>query len=64
MLEELRPFIDVNRLGMEIINHTAENKESRTRFTCRFIPIDIMCKAKLEDFKAFGKPILAKYFTL
>ena len=49
---------------MAIINHIAETKESQTRFACRFIPIDILCKAKLDDFKIFIQPILAKYFTL
>lgn len=53
MLDELRPYIDVNRVGMAIIKNVAENKEAQTRFTCRFIPIDILCKAKLEDFKTF-----------
>jgi len=50
MLDELRPHIDVNRLGVAIINHISETKEGLSRFACRFIPIDILCKAKLEDF--------------
>ena len=64
MLDELRPHIDLNRLGVAIINHIAETKESQTRFTCRLVPIDIMCKAKFDDFKTFSPAILAKYFTL
>lgn len=28
MLDELRPHIDLNRLGVAIINHIAESKES------------------------------------
>lgn len=64
LLDELRPHIDVNKLGVAIVKHIAETKESQSRFACRFVPIDIMCKAKMEDFQTFAKPILAKYFTL
>ena len=64
MLDEFRPYIDVKKLGLAIINHIAETKESQSRFACRFIPVDILCKAKIEDFKAFAKPILSKYFNL
>ena len=64
LLDELRPYIDVNKLGVAIVKHVAETKESQSRFACRFIPIDILCKAKMDDFQAFAKPILAKYFTL
>jgi len=63
MLDELRPYIDVNKVGVAITQHVAETKESQTRFTCRFIPIDILCKAKLDDFHTFAGPILAKYFS-
>jgi hypothetical protein len=64
LLDELKPYIDVNKIGVAIVKHVAETKESSTRFACRFIPIDIMCKAKLDDFHYFAKPILGKYFTL
>ncbi len=64
MLDELRPYIDVNKVGVAIVKHVAETKESQTRFTCRFIPIDILCKAKIDDFHSFGGPILSKYFTV
>jgi len=64
LLDEPRPYIDINRLGLAIVKHIAETKEAQTRFACRFIPIDILCKAKIEDFRSFAGPILAKYFTL
>jgi len=64
MLDELRPYIDVNRLGVAIVKHVAETKESASRFACRFIPIDVLCKAKMDDFHLFAKQILSKYFTL
>lgn len=63
MLDELRPHIDVNKIGVAIVKHIAETKESQSRFACRLIPIDILCKAKIDDFNTFAGPILAKYFT-
>jgi len=63
MLDELRPYIDVNKIGVAIVKHVAETKESSTRFACRLIPIDIMCKAKIDDFHTFAGPILLKYFS-
>ena len=52
LLNELKPYIDVNKLGMSIINHIKETKESQTRFAYRFIPVDLLCKAgKFEEFK-------------
>jgi len=50
ILDELRPHIDVNKLGIAIVKQIAETKESQSRFACRFIPIDILCKAKQDDF--------------
>jgi hypothetical protein len=59
----MKPYIDVKKLGMAIINHVHETKESSTRFTCRFIPVDILCKAgKFEEFKKLAEPIINKYF--
>lgn len=55
MLDDLRPHIDVNKLGVAIVKHIAENKESMSRFACRFVPIDVMCKAKMDDFHLFAK---------
>jgi hypothetical protein len=64
MLDELRPYIDVNKVGCAIVKHAAETKDANTRFACRFVPIDIMCKSKIEDLKGFARPILEKYFTV
>jgi len=34
-----------------------------TRFACRFIPVDILCKVKLfDDFKKFAEPAIFKNF--
>lgn len=64
LLEELKEHIDVNKLAVAIASHIAETKEASTRFACRFIPIDVLCKAKNDDLKAFMLPMLRKYFTL
>ena len=48
---------------MAIIEDVAEKKESSTRFSFRFIPIDLMCKAgKFEEFKVLAAPYIRKYF--
>lgn len=63
LLDELKPYIDVKKIGMAIINNVAETKESSTRFTFRFVPIDLLCKAgNLENFKTLAGPIIKKYF--
>lgn len=63
LLEEFKPYIDVNTLGMAIINDVAEKKETQTKFAFRFIPVDLMCKAsKFEEFKVMALPIIRKYF--
>ena len=34
-----------------------------TRYTQRFIPVDILCKVKLfDDFKKFAEPVIYKHF--
>jgi hypothetical protein len=63
MLDEMRPHIDVNKIGVAIVNHVKETGESISRFACRFFPVDLMCKAgKFEEFKVMAKPIIEKYF--
>jgi hypothetical protein len=48
---------------MAIINHVNETKESISRFACRFIPVDLLCKAgKMDEFKLMARPIIRKYF--
>ena len=63
LLDEFKPFIDINHLGMSIIKDVAEKKEANSRFAFRFIPVDLMCKAgKLEEFISMAEPIIRKYF--
>lgn len=63
LLEDLKTYIDVNYVGMSIINHAATNKEANTRYAFRFIPVDLMCKAsKFDEFKIMAEPIIRKYF--
>lgn len=64
LLDGLKPYIDVNKIGVAIVKHINETKESTSRFACRFIPIDLLCKAKIDDFKTLGMPVIAKYFNL
>ncbi|CDW72076.1 UNKNOWN [Stylonychia lemnae] len=64
LLEEFKTYIDVNLVGMSIINHVVEHKESNSRYAFRFIPVDLMCKAgKFDEFKVMAEPIIRKYFT-
>jgi len=64
LVDWMRPHVDHKRVGKAIIDHIAETKEPLTRFTCRFLPVDILCKAgKIEDFKTFAEPELLKIFT-
>jgi hypothetical protein len=50
-LDALRQYIDVNKLGVAIVEHIATTQEAQTRFACRFIPVDLLCKAgKFEEF--------------
>ena len=57
----MKPYIDVKKLGMSIIKHAYENKESSTRYVCRFIPVDFLCKAgNFEEFKKLAQPVIEK----
>eukprot|EP00347_Sterkiella_histriomuscorum_P020613 403337141 len=63
LLDDFRPYIDVNHLGMSIIKEVAEKKETSTRFSFRFIPVDLLCKAgKFDEFKLLAEPVIKKYF--
>ena len=65
LVDYMRPHIDVKKIGIAIMNHVKETNESISRFACRLIPVDILCKAnKIEDFIEFSKPaILAQFPT-
>ena len=63
LVDFMRPHIDVNKIGLAIIDHVKETKEPILRFTIRLMPVDILCKAnKMEDFIAYSKPAIDAHF--
>jgi beta-galactosidase GanA len=63
MLDEMRQYIDVKKIGVAIIEYVNKTKDPLSRFACRFIPIDLICKAnKFDEFKVLATPIINKYF--
>jgi hypothetical protein len=63
LVDWMRPHIDVKRVGQAIVEQVVESKEALTRFACRFMPVDILCKANLEDFKKFATPAIERVFN-
>lgn len=59
LVDWMRPYINVKKVGLAIVNHVAETKDPMSRFACRFIPVDFLCKANTQDFQKFVGPILA-----
>jgi len=60
-----RDHIDVKRVGREIVETIRSTGELSTRFTCRLIPVDFLCKANnFEDFKKFAPSALKKHFPM
>ena len=60
-----RPFVDIKRVGQEIVETVKRTGELTTRFVCRLIPVDFLCKANnFDDFKQFARPILERYFPM
>ena len=62
LVDWMRPFVDVKKVGLAIVEHVAETKEALSRFACRFIPVDVLCKANLADFMKFSEAIISKVF--
>lgn len=62
LVDWMRPFVDVKRVGLAIIEHVDETKEALSRFACRFMPVDILCKANTDDFTKFATPVIQKVF--
>ena len=63
LVDWLRPVIDVKKVGQAIVDHVSSTGEQISRFACRFIPVDILCKAgKIEDFIKFATPVLSRTF--
>ena len=60
-----RPHIDVKKVGQEIVETVQRTGELSTRFVCKLIPVDFLCKAnKFEDFKTLALAGLKKYFPM
>lgn len=53
---------DPNELGTAIIRDLFETKKKRTKVTLRFLPVQTVCKAKIEDIKDAGGLLFDKYF--
>lgn len=53
---------DPLELGTTIIRDLAESKEKKTKVTLRFLPIQTVCKAKIEDIKNAAGELFDKHF--
>ncbi len=58
LVDWMRPFVDVKKVGLAIVEHVAETKEALSRFACRFIPVDVLCKANIADFMKFSEAMI------
>lgn len=54
---------DPLELVSTIVQKLDETKKQRTRFLMRILPVEVVCKAKMEDIKLKADPLLEKYFT-
>ena len=48
--------------AMTILNDIRDNKQQKTRFLLRFVPIEATCKALKENFETTLKKLLTKHF--
>ncbi|KAK5642979.1 hypothetical protein RI129_009146 [Pyrocoelia pectoralis] len=53
---------DPVKLAHSIIEDIFKNKQQKTRFLIRLVPIEITCKAYLDDIKHAVEPLIHKYF--
>lgn len=53
---------DANELGVRIVRDLAETKKRKTRFLLRFWPVDIVCRANIEDIKNSAGKLFDKIF--
>lgn len=53
---------DVLKLGTDIIRDLAETKIKKTKVTLRLLPIEIVCKAKMEDIVNAAGLLFDKHF--
>lgn len=54
--------LDVLKLGSDIVRDLAETKIKKTRVTLRMLPIEIVCKAKMQDITDAAGPLFDKHF--
>jgi len=58
----IKSAVDPLKLGVSIIRDLAETKKKRTKVTLRFIPIEAVCKAKMDDIKSACGLLFDKHF--
>lgn len=63
LVDWMLEVIDVKKVGLAIIDHVFETKDPMSRFACRFIPVDFLCKANIADFTKFIEPIIKRTFA-
>ncbi|CRL02196.1 CLUMA_CG015215, isoform A [Clunio marinus] len=51
-------------LGSNIVRDLAATKRRRTKVTLRFLPIETVCKAKLDDIKKEAEELFDKHFSV
>lgn len=49
-------------LGVKIVRDIAATKKQKTRLLLRFIPVEVVCKASIEDIKNAAGKLFDKYF--
>lgn len=49
-------------LGVKIVRDIAATKKQKTRVLLRFIPVEVVCKASIEDIKNAAGKLFDKYF--
>jgi len=53
---------DPVELGSYIMNQIASTKKSVSRFLLRFVPVEVVCKANIEDIKTAAGKLFDKHF--
>lgn len=58
----IKSVVDPLTLGVNVIRDLAETKKKRTKVTLRFIPVEAVCKANMEDLKSAAGLLFDKHF--
>lgn len=53
---------DPNELGLRIMRDIAEKEKRKTRFVQRLLPVDVICRANIEDIKNAAGKLFDKIF--